>query len=58
MEITFDNLCDKWMAFLKKENLPTYWDAQEAILHDTLNIEQRQFVRAFINQWEELESLE
>ena len=50
-----DDLCEKWMTFLETENLPSHWDAQEAILHDDLTSEQRSFVSEFIKQWEELE---
>jgi len=54
--ITFDNLCNKWAAFLDRENLPAEWDAQEAILHDDLTAAQRQFVTEFITDWEGLDT--
>lgn len=53
--MTHNDLCDKWVTFLQKENLPIHWDAQEAILHDELTTEQRQFVTNFIEEWESLE---
>lgn len=56
--MNFDNLCEKWTTFLKAENLPLDWDAQEAILHDDLTPEQRLFISEFSREWEELEELE
>ena len=56
--MNFDNLCEKWMTFLKAENLPLDLDAQEAIFHDDLTPEQRLFISEFSREWEELEDLE
>ena len=56
--MNFDNLCEKWMTFLKAENLPLDLDAQEAIFHDDLTPEQRLFVSECTREWEELEELE
>lgn len=49
----FDKLCDEWANFLKANQLPSEWDAQEAILHE-ITPKQRIFVSDFIERWEAL----